>query len=836
MKAQLTAELIESTEANKKLILREKSFDKKIIDLGKENEDLKIKVLQNNHAVSVHLESVQKLKVEVSAAKAEAELHKSKLENYQNSQYVIDYFASLQRSSNDNTGLGFHFVPPPPSYVSRPQLNPDLEVHPVSLKKIVSDQVTEDVGSSSSLDKVFVDCDAPIIEDITESEYLADILRHTGYHIKTVEKKSLKFQKSKSEMKPSEKAVVKSTVVSKPVLKVKTATTIKPSVFVKSSTTYKGETSGVSKKQNGFSEKVNKVVDKVVDKGVSHQAENNNPPEEGMSEVINDDWSSDDDNDVFEDVVSHDQDVDQNITYLDHNVGVPQVPLKRFVGEVRWTEMANLTFGDKHNVCAYLDPTTRNDKDFRPMIEFLKRSRIYHAISNSCQIYQSHIQSFWESARLISVDEEYVIEANVLGQAIRITEADIRRVLQFGGEPADNITKAKDRFYMYPRFVQMLIDERLPEQMLPRDAVDLLKLKHMTDSSLGQVRVYQKSGDDVLEKDLVGHYVRANYIAPEGDAWRHAEFGSDTEAFSDDDDNQPQPPPPPPRQQPRKSPAQSSRAQQQSQSQTQGPSVTSITLVPLDVIFPDQQGEHRQQEDTSVHVDVVVEDEGEESSDTDSELETIVQGSTVIKRMKKRTAPEQSTEAREERADPDFVAEEPESSRPKKMKRMAKGPPKKKAKSPKIIVSSSAVTSIASSSIPVVTSSPATTVPIFSSHTTIPVSVSTVSGGFGQAPEYVNVASFVPSFMETTTVTTSFQETSFHQASTSRDDSLFESLDDLGDLNFTVDYDDTELRRRISMRSKEFNLYKMEKEKAKTDQPSSSGTIELDEMERGKCS
>ncbi|KAL8265282.1 hypothetical protein R6Q59_023412 [Mikania micrantha] len=42
MNAQLIAELMDSTEANKKLILREKSFDKKIIDLGKENEDLKI--------------------------------------------------------------------------------------------------------------------------------------------------------------------------------------------------------------------------------------------------------------------------------------------------------------------------------------------------------------------------------------------------------------------------------------------------------------------------------------------------------------------------------------------------------------------------------------------------------------------------------------------------------------------------------------------------------------------------------------------------------------------------------------------------------------------------
>ncbi|KAD2392755.1 hypothetical protein E3N88_39732 [Mikania micrantha] len=299
----------------------------------------------------------------------------------------------------------------------------------------------------------------------------------------------------------------------------------------------------------------------------------------------------------------------------------------------------------------YLDPTTKNGKEFRPMIEFLRRSRIYYAISNSCHIYRSHIQSFWESARLITLDDTYVIEANVLGQAIRVTEADIRRVLQFGGEPAgmtlipersikgcfmriryfgvyseysikkgklplqfkflshvllhclsmrkgtfdelrdlmrsamvalilnkpfnfsamifkylsDNITKAKDRFYMYPRFIQMLIHERLPEQNLPRVASDILKLKHMTDSSLGQLNIYQKSNDDILTKDLVGHYARANYIAPLNDAWRHVDSNSENEHLDDDDDQQPPPPPPPQNPKAGKFQAQSSQTHQQTQ-------------------------------------------------------------------------------------------------------------------------------------------------------------------------------------------------------------------------------------------------------------------------------
>ncbi|KAD2805349.1 hypothetical protein E3N88_38726 [Mikania micrantha] len=255
MNSQLTSDLRVCTEANKKLILKEKAFDKKIIDLSKENEDLKIKVLQNNHAVSMHLDSVQKLKVELSAAKAEAELNKAKLENYQNSAYVIDHFAAMQRS-RDNSGVGFHSVPPPSSFVPRPQLEPDLEVDPISLKESGFDHESD-----------FVDNDAPIIEDITDLEYPDDILRMIGHQkANSVEKKSPVFQKSKSEVKSVGNSVAKQKIVSKSNLKVKTTSTIKPIVFVESSTTQKGESSKVFQKPEKFSKKIDKKFVKVVDK------------------------------------------------------------------------------------------------------------------------------------------------------------------------------------------------------------------------------------------------------------------------------------------------------------------------------------------------------------------------------------------------------------------------------------------------------------------------------------------------------------------------------------------------------------------------------------------
>ncbi|KAL8205858.1 hypothetical protein R6Q57_009409 [Mikania cordata] len=145
------------------------------------------------------------------------------------------------------------------SYVPIPQIDLNLEVHHVSLNERGSEQVVGNAGSSSSDEKVSLDSDATIIKDITDSEYSSDILRQNGYQIKNVDKKPLKSQKSKAEMKQVEKVVMKPTQVSKPVIKAKSTTTLKPIVYVKSSTTHQGESSGNFHKQNVVSKKVEKV-------------------------------------------------------------------------------------------------------------------------------------------------------------------------------------------------------------------------------------------------------------------------------------------------------------------------------------------------------------------------------------------------------------------------------------------------------------------------------------------------------------------------------------------------------------------------------------------------
>ncbi|KAD2805283.1 hypothetical protein E3N88_38660 [Mikania micrantha] len=264
-----------------------------------------------------------------------------------------------------------------------------------------------------------------------------------------------------------------------------------------------------------------------------------------------------------------------------------------------------------------------------------------------------------------------------------------------------NITKAKDIFYMYPRFIQMLIDERFPEQNWPRVASDILKLKHMTDSSLGQVKIYQKSTDKILIKDLEGHCAKANYIAPLKDAWRHNDSNSENEHLDDDDDQQP--PPPPENSQVRQSQAQFSQPHQQTQDQAQEtPDVTPTTLVPLQVIYLDQQDAQRQEDATASSPHVDDQDVGAEVDEesTEFEMETVQVGNRMVRRLKKRQA-QQNEEESEEVNDPNFTVDEPESSRPNKKKRMGKAPKKKKIRTPRIIVSSTVAVSSTPASIPV---------------------------------------------------------------------------------------------------------------------------------------
>ena len=95
--------------------------------------------------------------------------------------------------------------------------------------------------------------------------------------------------------------------------------------------------------------------------------------------------------------------------------------------------MANLAFEDRHNQVASL---TRTDENllFHPMLNFLRQSHIAYAITVSPLMHFSHINQFWNTARVELVNDVQSITARVDNRRIVVTETAIRRVLRLNDE------------------------------------------------------------------------------------------------------------------------------------------------------------------------------------------------------------------------------------------------------------------------------------------------------------------------------------------------------------------------------------------------------------------
>ncbi|KAJ0902435.1 hypothetical protein HanPSC8_Chr08g0337011 [Helianthus annuus] len=94
----------------------------------------------------------------------------------------------------------------------------------------------------------------------------------------------------------------------------------------------------------------------------------------------------------------------------------------------------------------------------------------------------------------------------------------------------DNIKGEK--YIMYPRFIQMLLNDQVPD--LPKDPADELKLNHMTSETLSRLNQYKSLKDDPEPrvKKMICKIANPNYVAPENDAWRHENSNSEDETNS----------------------------------------------------------------------------------------------------------------------------------------------------------------------------------------------------------------------------------------------------------------------------------------------------------------
>nr|GFC93755.1 hypothetical protein [Tanacetum cinerariifolium] len=103
--------------------------------------------------------------------------------------------------------------------------------------------------------------------------------------------------------------------------------------------------------------------------------------------------------------------------------------------------MARLQFCDYHNMVAILEKGEFNT-DFHPIVDFIAASPLKYALTIKPTFFVSHIQRFWSTARIETMDEGTHILATVDGIQRTVSEASLRRNLKLREE--DGIVSIPD--------------------------------------------------------------------------------------------------------------------------------------------------------------------------------------------------------------------------------------------------------------------------------------------------------------------------------------------------------------------------------------------------------
>ncbi|GJW24392.1 hypothetical protein Tco_0038203 [Tanacetum coccineum] len=157
---------------------------------------------------------------------------------------------------------------------------------------------------------------------------------------------------------------------------------------------------------------------------------------------------------------------------------------------INYTSMAALVSCPKHNMVACLEKTEWNAQ-FHEIVDFLTRSSIYYSLTVSPTVSTSLIEQFWNTTTSKTINDVSYITAkvagktvSVAGKTVSISEASIRRDLLFNDmDGIDCLTNqeiyenlqlmgnldAKKKFLMYPRFVQVFLNNQLSNLPAPLD-------------------------------------------------------------------------------------------------------------------------------------------------------------------------------------------------------------------------------------------------------------------------------------------------------------------------------------------------------------------------------
>ncbi|KAJ0905547.1 hypothetical protein HanPSC8_Chr07g0295191 [Helianthus annuus] len=94
----------------------------------------------------------------------------------------------------------------------------------------------------------------------------------------------------------------------------------------------------------------------------------------------------------------------------------------------------------------------------------------------------------------------------------------------------DNIGSGIGKYIMYPRFIQMMIDDQIKD--LPKDPADILGLRNMTADTLSRLASYKgpkKDDPEPRARRMICKIDNPAYVALENDAWRHENSNSENE-------------------------------------------------------------------------------------------------------------------------------------------------------------------------------------------------------------------------------------------------------------------------------------------------------------------
>ncbi|KAM0046519.1 hypothetical protein Hdeb2414_s0009g00317321 [Helianthus debilis subsp. tardiflorus] len=92
----------------------------------------------------------------------------------------------------------------------------------------------------------------------------------------------------------------------------------------------------------------------------------------------------------------------------------------------------------------------------------------------------------------------------------------------------ENVGAGSGKYIMYPRFIQMLLDELVKD--IPKDADDVLGLRNMTADTLSRLAKNPKKDDpEPRARRMICKIDNPAYVAPENDAWTHDNSNSENE-------------------------------------------------------------------------------------------------------------------------------------------------------------------------------------------------------------------------------------------------------------------------------------------------------------------